>query len=60
MTMLAAGVMERLNQEKKGFDFGYLSHIVDNGGTFPFFYPPVYESRAVLQIGQIGQIGQGR
>lgn len=27
-------------------------------GLFIFFTPPVYESRAVLQIGQIGQIGQ--
>src|SRR3989344_6213637 len=27
-------------------------------GLFIFFTPPVYESRAVLQIGLIGQIGQ--
>lgn len=27
-------------------------------GLFIFFTPPVYESRAVLQIGQIGQAGQ--
>lgn len=44
--------------KKKGLILTVLLISLVVAGFSIFFTPPVYESRAVLQIGQIGQIGQ--
>ena len=43
---------------RKGVVLAILLISLITAGLFIFFTPPVYESRAVLQVGQVGQAGQ--
>lgn len=43
---------------RKGVILAILLISLITAGLFIFFTPPVYESRAVLQVGQVGQAGQ--